>query len=232
MRSAATILKRVVKKALTKVGIIDPAARGRHGLVGEVGLADMKRRFQIAFLRSRGLLPHHTLIDLGCGTLRGGIPVIDYLEQGNYCGIDVRDRVLEEAAKELAEHGLTHKSPILLQAQKAEDILRDRKFDFLWAFSVLIHMSDAILRDTLEFAARHIKNDGVFYANVRIGEEREGEWQGFPVVTRPLSFYVAEAQAHGLAVEPVGPLKELGHVSGEKEQDEQVMLKLTRVVQG
>jgi len=46
----------------------------------------MKRRFQIDFFRRQGLRPDQTLFDLGCGTLRGGIPIIDYLEPGFYTG--------------------------------------------------------------------------------------------------------------------------------------------------
>jgi SAM-dependent methyltransferase len=232
IKPALTTAKRLIKKALIDAGIVDPAARGRHGLVGSVALADMKRKFQISFLRSHGLLPHHTLIDLGCGTLRGGIPLIDYLGAGNYCGLDVRERVLEEAKKELSERGLAHKRPLLVQAKDADDVLRNRKYDFIWAFSVLIHMSDPVLRDTLAFASRHLKADGVFFANVRTGASKEGEWQGFPVVTRPLSFYAAMAEEHGLKSEAIGSLSELGHVSGEEEQDRQVMLKMTRAVRG
>jgi SAM-dependent methyltransferase len=232
IKPALTTAKRLIKKALIDAGIVDPAARGRHGLVGAVSLADMKRKFQISFLRSHGLLPHHTLIDLGCGTLRGGIPLIDYLGAGNYCGLDVRERVLTEAKKELAEHGLEQKRPLLVQAKNADDAVRDLKVDVIWAFSVLIHMDDRVLRDTLAFASRHLKADGVFFANVRISAGKDGEWQGFPVVTRPLSFYAAEAAAHGLTCEAVGPLSDLGHVSGAKDQDEQVMLKMTPAIRG
>jgi SAM-dependent methyltransferase len=207
-------------------GIIDPAARGRHGLVGSVELAEMKRKFQISFLRSRGMLPRHMLIDLGCGTLRGGIPIIEYLDEGNYCGIDVRPRVLEEARKELAENGLAHKRPLLLQARDADGALGDRRYDLIWAFSVLIHLSDDVLRETFAFASRHLRDDGVFYANVRIGTGQDGEWQGFPVVTRPMAFYASEAEAHGLSCDALGVLRDLGHVSGEDEQDRQVMLKM------
>ena len=53
----------------------------RHGLVGRPELWQQKRDFQIAFLREHGLLPAHVLVDLGCGTLRGGIPIIAYLDE-------------------------------------------------------------------------------------------------------------------------------------------------------
>ena len=62
-----------------------------------------KRAFQIEFLIKNGLQPHHHIIDVGCGTLRGGIPIIDYLDPENYACLDVRATVLEELARKAAK---------------------------------------------------------------------------------------------------------------------------------
>lgn len=221
--------KRMIKKALISTGVIKPVRKGRHGLVGEVELAEMKRQFQIAFLKSRGLKPADKLLDLGCGTLRGGIPLIQYLDTGNYFGIEVRPGVLVEAKKELRENNLDYKIPTLLEQKDASSYLTDIKFDFIWAFSVLIHMSDDILRNTMEFVSRHLADKGTFFANVNIGEEDNGEWQGFPVVTRLLTFYKQEAARCKLEVEAIGSLKSLGHISKKGRQDQQIMLKVVNI---
>ena len=71
----------------------------RHSLVGPPKLWKLKRDFQINFLKNAGLEPQHYLLDIGCGTLRGGIPLIDYLNVGNYTGIERRRKVLEEGGK-------------------------------------------------------------------------------------------------------------------------------------
>ena len=68
----------------------------RAQLVGPADLWDMKRVFQINYLKTCGMKPEHKIFDMGCGVLRGGIPIIEYLDQGNYTGFDVRDYVLEE----------------------------------------------------------------------------------------------------------------------------------------
>jgi len=81
----------------------------RHSLVGPGDLWDVKRRFQLEFLLGAGLKPHHRLLDFGCGTLRGGLPLIEYLDQGNYVGLDVRTETLKEACHELEESGLDQK---------------------------------------------------------------------------------------------------------------------------
>ena len=196
--------------------------------MGNIVLAEMKRRFQIEFLKTRGLRPEHMMLDLGCGTLRGGIAFIGYLKEGNYCGIEVRENVLAEARKELVEHDLEGKKPLLLTPQDAASALNDVSFDYIWAFSVLIHMSDDILRSNLEFVSRHLANQGTFYANVNIGTEIDKKWQGFPVVTRSDDFYKMEAAKCSLEVKTIGTLADLGHNTGLSEQDRQVMLEFRK----
>jgi SAM-dependent methyltransferase len=192
----------------------------------------MKRRFQIAFLRSQGLRPEHRLLDLGCGTLRGGIPIIEYLEARRYTGIEVRADVLALAREELKDDGLEIKQPTLLVAEDLTE-LSIAPFDFIWAFSVLIHMDDEIARGCLEFVARHLDfPGGAFFANVNLGERPPGGWQDFPVLWRPLSFYESMAEAVGLTVRAVGMLRLLGHVSGEPVSDQQQMLRFAPAADG
>ena len=41
------------------------------------------------FLIERGLLPEHVVVDFGCGSLRLGIHLMEYLHYGHYWGLDV-----------------------------------------------------------------------------------------------------------------------------------------------
>jgi len=200
----------------------------RHALVGPAKLWKMKRDFQIRFLSDMDLKPRHYLFEIGCGTLRGGVPLIQYLENGHYFGVEVREEVLDEGRKELREVGLEGKNPTLLLSPKIAQLTVNRKFDYIWAFSVLIHMNDKILNDTLSFVSKHLSEEGVFYANVIIGDRKEGDWQGFPVVTRPFDFYSQACTMNGLVVSDLGPLKELGHIAKVESQDSQRMLKIGR----
>lgn len=196
----------------------------RHGLVGRPDLWRMKRAFQIDFLRRQGLQPGHHLLDIGCGSLRGGAALIAYLEPGCYCGIDVRSSVLDEAKKELRREKLSAKRPELVLVDEMADLDLRRRFDVLWAFSVLFHLADPILDACFAMAARHLQSDGVFFANVIVGEGTPGTWQGFPVAARPLESYRAMARHHGLHAGVVGTLAELGHHSDDVSQDSQTML--------
>lgn len=215
---------RQVKRRL-KSFLYTPTER-RHSLVGPARLWEMKREFQIKFLKQVGLKPEHRLLDIGCGTLRGGIPIIEYLENGRYSGIEYREEVLDEGRKELRESGLAHKQPSLIAAKDISELNLGKKFDYIWAFSVLIHMKDNILYDTLKVIRQHLADTGYFYANVNIGDHPGGEWQGFPVVWRKLNFYEDACSNAGLKIEDIGPIKNFGHISRDAAQDKQRMLKI------
>ena len=221
-------MKRLIRALQHRVrSLIYDKAERRHSLVGSAAVWKMKRDFQIQFLKDMKLKPEHYLLDLGSGTLRGGIPLIGWLQDGHYFGVEVRARALEEGRKELREAGLEGKNPTLLLSPDISRLTIDRTFDYVWAFSVLIHMTDEILDDTLAFVAKHLSDQGVFYANVNIGDNsRKGRWRGFPVVWRSFEFYSQACANNGLRVIDLGSLRSLGHVS--KAKDRQRMLSITK----
>jgi len=202
-------------------------SKHRYELVGPSELWQMKREFQFKFLINHGLLPKHYLLDIGCGTLRGGIPLIDYLEKSHYFGIESRNKVLLEARKELKEAALEAKEPHLMYVPSISNFKCSQKFEFIWAFSVLIHMNDYILQETLNFISEHLSDNGVFYTNVNIGNSTiEGEWQEFPVVWRTFNFYESMCENSNLKVTNLGAIKNFGHISNIESQDSQQMLQI------
>ncbi len=196
----------------------------RHHLVGPAKLWKMKQEFQINFVREQGLQPEHQFMDIGCGTLRGGIPIIRLLNAGHYTGLDVREEVLAEARNELADEGLTDKAPNLVHAINMDSLELGHKFDMVLAFSVLIHMEDPTVEQTLGMVARHLTDAGVFFANVNLLDREDAAWQGFRVAFRSQQFYEQLAHRHGLSVELLGTLESLGHESGQPLGDQQMML--------
>ena len=101
--------------------VATPAER-RHAKVGPLHLWKMKREFQIRFLKEVGLQPEHYLLDIGCGTLRGGLPIIEYLEKRHYYGIELRAYVLAEGRKELREANLEDKEPALIVSENPSSL--------------------------------------------------------------------------------------------------------------
>jgi len=202
--------------------------RRRHRLVGPPGLWELKRNFQIDFLKRVGLQPCHVFVDLGCGTLRGGIPMIRYLDPGKYYGIELRPEVLAEAQRELREEGLEQKQPTLICSNDMATLELSVRFDCAWAYSVLFHMSEPAIEDCFRFLERYLQPGACLYANVNIGSRKSGHWKEFPVIWRSMDAYRELAARHAMSVEDIGSTGDLGHVSGKASHDEQRMLRFLR----
>jgi SAM-dependent methyltransferase len=205
----------------------DPREK-RHAHVGPSYLWKMKQDFQFNFLIHHGLKTSDTFLDIGCGTLRGGLPIIQHLEKGNYYGIEVRKNVLAEGRKELKSRKLEYKNPNLFLFSDFGELDFDNTFDKIFAFSVLIHMEDEIVEKCFSFVHTYLSETGIFYANVNIEKQKDGNWQGFPVVFRSVDFYEKLALRNNLSMQIVGRLKDLGHISGQELADRQVMLEFRK----
>jgi SAM-dependent methyltransferase len=136
---------------------------GKHrAVIG--GLRDKLGQLQVDFLIAHGLKPHHTLLDIGCGSLRAGVKLIKYLDAGNYFGTDLNESLLSvEYDIELAKIGLTAKLP---RAQLIVDGDFDyawcrRPFDFVLAQSVFTHLPLGFVRICLERLCGVVKVGGV-----------------------------------------------------------------------
>jgi len=144
------------------------------GMWDEIGL------LQFDFLVARGLKPHHRLIDVGCGSLRGGVHFARYLDPGNYYGIDL-NRTLIEAGyeQELKPEGLDKRVPRKnLQVSGEFDFsLFDQPFDFALALSVFTHLPLNTMRICLERLAPHMAGGGAFFATVFEADPRAPTWK-------------------------------------------------------
>jgi SAM-dependent methyltransferase len=122
-------------------------------------------RLQFEFLVSRGLLPQHRLLDVGCGPLRGGVHFVRYLEPEHYYGIDINASLIQAAHDvELVEAGLVHQRPNLLVDDSFNFARFGASFDFALAQSVFTHLPvNSILR-CLANMARVLQPGGRFYA--------------------------------------------------------------------
>lgn len=175
------------------------------------------RNYQINFLKEHGLKPHHVFLDYGCGECvkDGELPrlnmfLINYLDKGCYWGLDIRESVIDNCIRAVNSSGLSQKKPNLIHIKNMKTINLNQVFDYIWPFSVIIHMTDEILDDFLHFTSKHLR--GVLYMNVNIAPRRtRGYWKDFPVVERPLNFYKDLATKHSLEVVDVGSLGSFGY---------------------
>lgn len=128
---------------------------------------------QLGFLKSQGMEPHHRLLDIGCGSLRGGVHSIAYLDPGHYFGVDRSADLLRAAVEiELPGHGLTGQRPHLLQNEEFEFWRFETVFDVALAHSVFTHLSFNSIERCLIEAARVLKPGARLFATFFEQEER------------------------------------------------------------
>lgn len=97
--------------------------------------------FQLFLLRQLGLKPAHAVLDTGCGPLRGGQHLIDYLDSGSYVGVDDSADFIHAAGQIVREQEhLERKAPLLARVDDFDIAsITSRTFDYVLAFSVLNH---------------------------------------------------------------------------------------------
>lgn len=110
-----------------------------RGAVG--GLWDVIGRLQHQFLVDHGLQPEHYLLDIGCGSLRGGVHFIAYLDPGHYYGVDKSRELLDAGRQiELPRHGLAERAPLLVEMEDFDFATLGRMFDYALAHSLFTHL--------------------------------------------------------------------------------------------
>jgi SAM-dependent methyltransferase len=143
------------------------AQRRREAMIGPFGHWRELRAYQIQALKQHGLQPQHRILDIGCGPLQGGIPMIQYLDPSSYVGVDINPFKLAEGYREVARHGLAPKNPQLFHSENfGAEHLDGQRFDFIWASQILYYFDDATLRNLLAFVAQKLAPDGKFLCDI------------------------------------------------------------------
>lgn len=184
-----------------------------EGEVGPPGFWYQTQDFQIGFLRSQGLEPDHQFAEIGCGVIRGGLRIMRYLDAGRYTGIDVRASAIATAKELVEEFGLADKAPTLQAASDfGAEYLDDSSQDFIFAFAVIYHLEEDLVRQFFRTAQDKIRPKGKIIVNVHcVPPFVAGHWKGFPFIPRPLDDYQRWARDAGLDAEVLGTLKEFGY---------------------
>jgi SAM-dependent methyltransferase len=116
---------------------------------------------QFALLYALGLRAHHTLLDVGCGSLRAGRLLIAYLEAGRYTGVDPNRWLIDDAL----EHELGHDLAAIKRPRFDEtadfDLAHLGRFDFVLAHGVATNTGPAPLRALLRAIAATLADGGL-----------------------------------------------------------------------
>ncbi|MBT2225534.1 class I SAM-dependent methyltransferase [Nonomuraea sp. NEAU-A123] len=120
-------------------------------------------RMQFDYLKKHGLKPDFTMLEIGCGNLRAGRLFIDYLDTGNYYGIDISPDILFAAQETVVANGLREKLPRLTPVRDLRfAFLPNGHFDVVHAHSVFSHSPLNVIEECFAHVSRIMKPDGWF----------------------------------------------------------------------
>jgi len=218
----------IFKGAGIENALAEVETRQLEAHMGFQGQWEEHRRFQMEFARRMGLTPNSKFIEIGCGPLTLGLPMIDYLAAGNYIGIDVRPEVLNLSWQQVGKSGLSGKNPRLVISRSfgAEELPADTRANMMWSFSVLYHLTDELVDRLFAEVSRRLLDQSAYYANINPVQD-ESTWLQFPFNKRAPSFYSDIAARHGMKTESLGTLESLGFRLAAVEKVN-LLLKFTR----
>ena len=140
--------------------------KGHREYVG--GLWDAIGALQFRFMIDHGLEPQHVFLDVACGSLRGGVRFIPYLDPGNYLGIDIKRELIDAGIKdELGQKLYELKRPEFVVSASFEFFRFSKQPDFALAQSLFTHLIEPdvllCLRNLRACAKRNTKFWATFF---------------------------------------------------------------------
>jgi cyclopropane fatty-acyl-phospholipid synthase-like methyltransferase len=167
------------------------------------GLWDDMGALQLNLLQEHGLTPSSTVLDIGCGSLRGGRKVIACLDAGNYWGTEIAERLLDAGRGYLEQEGLSHKVPHLLHVRDFKfQELAGQKFDFVLIFGVFTDVPPNAVRECFSGLPGLMHAKSVGLATFGLSDQIKSDFRAIRF-RQPFAFYEELAQMHGLDVELV-----------------------------
>lgn len=157
---------------------------------------------QFEFLVAAGLRPEHRLLDIGCGTLRGGRHFIGHLDSGRYTGIDISPKAISYGERLVADEGLSEKRPRLLVNSRKDLRFKEfegETFDFVLAQSVFTHLMPEHIEECFEHVGAIMDRDSAFYFTFKPAAEFERA--GRKDFRYPFGYFQGLAERCGFALE-------------------------------
>lgn len=143
-----------------------------RAFVGPSEKYDIMAASQFNLLTSLGLREHHSLLDIGCGSLRGGRLFIPYLLPERYFGIEPEQWLIEEGIKNnLGESILEIKKPKFSNDMNFTLSGFNQNFDFILAQSIFSHASQNQIKRCLSEAKKVMTSSSRFVVTFVKGEK-------------------------------------------------------------
>ena len=154
---------------------ISPGAQHYRAFIGAPQTYDIFSHMQFSLMTLLGLRQEHTLLDIGCGSLRGGKLFVVYLLPERYFGIEPEEWLVEEGIdRELGRELVERKQPRFLYDRNFSCTSFGVPFDFILAQSIFSHASVAQIRRCLSEVRATMKPSSIFAASFVEGDEDYG----------------------------------------------------------
>jgi SAM-dependent methyltransferase len=148
-----------------RVFTVDEVAKGTYRAF-QGGMWDTAGRLNLDFLKAAGLRPEHKFLDVGCGEFHSSKELIDYLNPGNYYGIDENASLLRAGYEvELNDEQRSRLPLENLRVTDRYDADFGVHFDFALASALFTHLSLNDIRLCLYRISKVMKAGGKFYAS-------------------------------------------------------------------
>jgi len=159
-----------------------------QGYVGNANAEyQMAGILQLELLKRNGLRPDHHVLEIGCGALVAGRPIMQFLEPDRYVGIEPNTWLIEACRDHFpdSEELFLTKRPTFLARTDFDASETQRRFDFVISHSILSHAAHFQLDQFIGAAAKVLAPHGVILASIRfhdengkrVGDAMLQEWQ-------------------------------------------------------
>jgi SAM-dependent methyltransferase len=134
---------------------------------------DLVSAMAFNLLTTLGLRQHHSVLDIGCGSLRIGRLLIPYLNQAKYFGIEPNEWLVAEGIRrELGETLVQIKRPTFFFSDSPGAIAQANiPFDFALAQSIFSHCGLDLIQEWLSAISHSLARHGALVATFLIGEQ-------------------------------------------------------------
>ena len=137
-----------------------------------VGTDKVSGQLQLALLKREGCLSTSKVLEIGCGCLHLGIPLIlFYLDKSNYVGIDPNEWLRKTALENTRIRQLiAQKNARFMNVSDFDASSLGIQFDFVFSHSVLSHCAHWQLEQFLMNSAKVLAPKGKIIASIRLSE--------------------------------------------------------------
>ena len=183
--------------------------------VGPPDKYDIIGALQFRVMVAQGLRDRHTLLDIGCGSLRGGRLFIVWLRPGKYFGIEPHEHlVISGIMEEIGNSIRKVKRPKFHFSSKFDLSHFGVKFDYILAQSIFSHAAPQMIDKCLGEVRKVLKPNGTFIATYFKGAP---SYTGTTWAQSPDARYTSKwlknmCSSHALTLQE---LADIGHPSGQ-----------------